>query len=251
MLITVLLSLFLFSRVEAAPRCDLAHVLERLQILEKSQIFRTKAEIRRVRDYKNHPERQKGNPPVILDLAQSAGEDFKKQILLLRKGDSVQVGARIIRLGEFLGAGSQTHIFACADNPKQVIRIPYSAEGIGPARMQLRAYRQAAAQVPEEVRRVKIFESDPEGKFLIVSRIWGSEDGREFLGARPAIPSSGWLAREKALKDLTVKMMVLFLADEPYALRLQIIEKDWRDQARQFVWDEKLKRWILADWESF
>lgn len=58
---------------------------------------------------------------------------YEAAVLALKKGDSVQFGSKIFKLGEFLGSGNASHIFALADQPDTVIKIPFLAARIANA----------------------------------------------------------------------------------------------------------------------
>ena len=66
------------------------------------------------------------NPSPLLNSynAKIKYSKYDEVTALLRQGDRVKLGDRIYTLGEFLGAGNATHIYANADDPTTAILIP-------------------------------------------------------------------------------------------------------------------------------
>lgn len=50
---------------------------------------------------------------------------YEAAVLSLKKGDTVHFGAQSFKLGEFLGSGNASHVFALVDQPGRVIKIPF------------------------------------------------------------------------------------------------------------------------------
>jgi len=188
-------------------------------------------------------------------------------VLRLQAGDTVvfrdQEGQpHSFRLGDFLGSGNMTHIYALADRPDRVIRIPYAIEGRQnpapneklkgpPVQHFARRYIEAIPNKP--VKRVQIREHGP--GFVVTDRINGNENGFDFLikllktqGDRTDIDSGFefWkylsLLKNRGDQESHRKLKKLLTFSRQWGT-------GWQDQVQQLVWDRKTRDWVLVDWE--
>ena len=124
--------------------------------------------------------------------ASGAPTEYEHDVLNLRAGDTVVYDGVRYKLGKFLGRGNATHIFALADDPEHVIRIPYLAENIydgfvSDADKRLPRAEKGKVHVAIYVEAMKKqaggipFKADPQNRFVIAKRIYGSEDGQSFI----------------------------------------------------------------------
>lgn len=186
--------------------------------------------------------------------------DFR--ILSLRKGDSIRHGDKTVLLGEFVGAGNTTHIYEVAGQPDRVVRIPFDTLADQEnARKFMKDYIDSAATIPADIPRAQILEVGPRGAYVIVERIHGTTDGRTFLESLPsrANPKTNPLsnpkanralkARETRLRELVRKVMRWQHPKMDDYARAAYNSDTVNDEARQFLWDENRKDWILVDWE--
>jgi hypothetical protein len=201
---------------------------------------------------------------------------YDEAVLSLRKGDTVQFGAERFVLGDFLGSGNTTFVFRLRDQPGRAIRIPFliapfKAIGFHPEFFN-RVTRWTV--VNPEIPQVNVYRSQK--GFSIVSAVDGTENGNEFLIS----------VRRRFLDKISPDMQVFFLempeqnpwwatshwyadvekwareqGDLELVGRLQLLRKRANQMqnnalgvgillyARQLVWDETQKDWILVDRE--
>ncbi len=120
---------------------------------------------------------------------------YEENVISLRKGDTVKFGDKSFKLGKFLGSGNATHIYALADNPKMVIRIPFIVRDL--------AIRAFVVGLPTEVHYgashyKRIFEfneltyrallkyrddvtAGDNFRYLLMPRVYGKMTGLDFL----------------------------------------------------------------------
>ena len=247
--------------------------------------------------FKNQPRKN----PVLVDLSRMDGRpnavlaemntnslgqtipaigppiEYEYQVLNLRKGDTVVYDGVSYILGEFLEAGNATHIFSLANDPENVIRIPFlSAELMKPDTIQ------RSIDVDNRIARlqyyIKLYETrmkgqdggvpvkhyDPKHRFIIAKKINGKQTGFKFLVSIDPTGAPGTL-RYLEMKNESGSFTFKFPADrKKFQLLFDMMVKnddvelldplinqwelDYR-KARNYLWDEKEYRWYKVDAE--
>lgn len=128
-------------------------------------------------------------------------ETYEKILILMRKGDTLTIEGDKIKLGDFLGSGNTTHIYALHNNPEEAVRIPfvsnlthladgstnarnYSLRVIGErfSKIFVRNHKVLSALAPKyKIAIAKLIKVGPYFRYVIVERIWGKENGSAFL----------------------------------------------------------------------
>ena len=187
---------------------------------------------------------------------------YEQNVFLLRKGDIVQFGDISFKLGDFLGAGDATHIFAIEGQPDKALRIPFSSilgvqEGTYTTffRKKLADALKSTERLDAKIKVVRILETDSQYRFQVVERINGVEDGRKYLwSAGKKGPHSYSLPSTEKMKKLIESVMLMpevASAKEDLKQGMEqgnVDENTWNilaKEARQFLWNEK--DWILVD----
>jgi hypothetical protein len=122
--------------------------------------------------------------------------EYERDMILLRQGDRVVIGSKTFTIGTFLGGGNSVHVYRVADRPNKGIRLPAVRQityfmGIeGPIDAQ-EAYRTELKSMQNFVAlekkviikhtQIENEESDPEGRYAIVSVVNGTDNGRDFM----------------------------------------------------------------------
>ncbi len=192
---------------------------------------------------------------------------YEELVLSLRAGDTVRFGNDQYTLGEFLGAGNASHVFAIAGNPRAVIRIPFLSRG-GDGRVYVERMVDGRRFL-RGVRKVRIRKVGQDFSFLIVDRVDAEIDGLTYLhgvlkkyGARAGGPKE-WPWIPPGFRDRIEDPEDLRKYDEliPF-LGLRGVHPRVRPRkavppeggismigGRQVVLDRKSGNWILVDWE--
>jgi hypothetical protein len=172
---------------------------------------------------------------------EGSAELYRLQVMHLRKGDTIRAQGRRAVLGDFLGAGNLTHIYADAEHPELVIRIPFNIWHGAPwsSRRYMQEYVEMEPNLDKAIPRVRIHTVAEGFAWVTADRVRSNLDGRTFARMRPPAPSAEWLAREARLKEL------VWLHH-----RFRFAEGVWIQMARQFLWDEGRGVWIMIDWEE-
>jgi hypothetical protein len=207
--------------------------------------------------------------------------NYEAAVISLKKGDTVVFDGEKIKLGEFIGFGNATHIFALADNPDLAIRIPIIVPGVQIWADALAAGKHTQQDRLELVRSLikkyvfaadndphlpQVVKSDSEGRYVIVKRIHGKKTGINFLDEihvsdRP-ISQSDVLAWEyinlSALNETQVAQATsLYAFMNSERLVSEFTTNQGRDvrhffpagPLRQFLWDEDVGDWAKVDVE--
>lgn len=202
---------------------------------------------------------------------------YDQHVLLLRYGDTVQFGDRRFRLGEYLGRGDTAIMFALADNPDRVIRIPFLKNHLTKNGFSAEFLRRQYIRLMEQesrVPRVRIIEHD--SGFTVVSRVWGDENGFDFLNStrrkyRDRIsrnlqqymsefsddnlhwPNHAWydevITLAKINGDTIAVEKLTKLKNRVCSIYSTAFSLGFNRYAIQFVWDERFSNWILVDIE--
>jgi hypothetical protein len=187
---------------------------------------------------------------------------YDQAVLDLHTGDTVVFGNYQYKLGEFLGAGNATHVFALADHPKLAIRIPfhtvYLRRTLITRQFLIDRFITAEPKRPwwSFAKQVKI-EIPKDGRgFVLVTRIWGTEDAENFLKA--LLTKFGDSRSLDDLWNIPYDDLLATARERGDKLALEKLTKLRKlgkkatgtiGNIRQYVWDEKKRDWILADWE--
>ena len=187
----------------------------------------------------------------------NALDAYDRAVLFLRKGDTVRYKSGTYVLGEFLGSGNATHVWAIEGDPNKVIRIPFlsfhlrdklGGRDAGPSEL-VNAW--LAGFKKTKTRKVKKYFPKDHTKSLvdhiIVQRVQGVENGLWFFRkmSNPDRPYASelldeWEALKKAGDKKTAKKL------EKLARKLD----KTRAGARQFIWDTEIEDWIQVDFEG-
>lgn len=188
--------------------------------------------------------------------------DYETLVINLRAGDTLVVDGAQFHLGEFLGAGNATHVYALADRPNEVIRLPFIAdsvaEGFGDTLRETGQYmiRNFATLIRPRppARAVKITQTGSRYQYVVVSRIHGNMNGEDFLGKLPHDAKKISAQDRKRYAELKVAVDHSNFEELP---ELEVFcRADDEDRAaygrlaRQTVFDTREKSWIVADWEN-
>jgi len=260
-----------------------------MRITGTTDRYRASDELSNLFDYKNSPQEK----PALVDLSDDclAAEcqtlsatkpwdrlvesklfgkpsKYETAVISLKRGDTVKFGTEEFKLGEFLGLGNSTHIFALADNPDHAIRIPIltPSNGQWPTSMETKGQNGRLAAIRKLIRvftleaklvphAVPIIKEDRLGRFIIVKRLKGISGG-DFLKKIKAPNYEGW-SFEAALKDLSLSP----LEQEQAASLLKLLELENQvmgtlsrrmfsvGAAMQYYWDAKDLKWYKTDFE--
>lgn len=206
---------------------------------------------------------------------------YERTVISLKKGDTVVFGNHEFKLGEFLGAGNATHIYALENKPNEVIRIPILVPGapiwsihdfpetqdgrLKHIRYLIQKYANSALTDPFLA---PVILSDPEGRFLVVKRVYGTQTGADFLDAvvRKAGRSQLYLGESLTWDQLMVESLEAELQKKCMGL-LELLRSDGKVgqysgdggkatviyfgtiTTRQYLWDEIDKKWVKIDIE--
>lgn len=213
--------------------------------------------------------------------------EYDRRVLLLRKGDRVVFGDKVFKLGEFLGAGNRTHVFAIEGEPNKVLRIPFLVEWQKGKVFHPEAGRLlglASEKKYEHVKnRAKTLEEGP--GYSVAERIPGAEDGDAFVekvlkeaGVDPAklrkmesglrlfnpresglyaMMKSPELRKKFSDPQAPDKFQKLFrILAEMGQVHTEVLAGNrggpptyYIDYARQLKWDEARQDWFLIDYE--
>lgn len=251
-------------------------------------LARTNASLRAWLAYKNSP----GPVPITVDLSNPSSAKstlltrslgdwnnrdlgyptvYEEQVLHLRKGDTVVYDGVPYVIGDFLGAGNSTHVFALANYPGKVIRIPFLIRsrqlwGQGPEAQQVRLDR-IFSEVALWVKKMEQrkghpgYEVDPQNRFVIADRVMGSQSGLDFLQSiylngrdltgsgvitwDPRFPGMKW--RVSPQDSAKLRVLIELMTENGQA---HLDGSVWRiapGRARQYVYDDELGEWRLVD----
>lgn len=208
--------------------------------------------------------------PTKFDLSTDDYFVYESAVINIRKGDTVAFDNQVYKLGNFLGAGNQTHIYELAGYSDRVIRIPFLTDEIFhriklPRLQQLRSSSLEVAQALKKKRgAVKVFTQDSQGRFLIVEKVNGSQNADDFLlSINDRLPDSKTQrelsSRYKPISDFSaltpveqdkVRKLTVLMKDN-YELK-QLKGELWFNPSytRQYVWDENNSLWRVVDAEN-
>ncbi len=210
------------------------------------------------------------------------GNLYHETIRELRTGDTLKImdedtGAiQTFQLGEYLGGGNATHVWALQDNPDLALRIPYGVVtrfGRTDALRFMKKFNEMAKDLPDEFPRANVV-TDGKGRFSVVTRLHSQETGTEFMKkisgsgtnsrGQLIIPGAEDRKKLEQLIDFTNRFAQFSRAyDEAYTdpTDLKNHRELWYNPkliaskqtiellARQIIWDLKSQKWVLVDWE--
>jgi hypothetical protein len=216
-----------FSAARSYPDVD-SKLLLQLSSISQINLSRRTPEMKSIWErYKNTP----GSQSALIDLTDSSlfspsdllnnrhsdiqYTKYDEAITLLRKGDRLKIGDQIYTLGDYLGSGHTTHIYANADHPETVIRVPYVIHQMIKSIMVSELMRK---QQPESLWKdpktrilfgwflnelqqdlntrphsAKLRFLDSQGRIAVVDRVYGSETAQDFI--EPLLSPNGKLAQ--------------------------------------------------------
>jgi hypothetical protein len=187
---------------------------------------------------------------------------YEEKVFYLRKGDTLDFGGEKIKLGAFLGAGDATHIYEIEGQDEVVLRIPFgSIRGFSNLAFYWRQMKETADKSlslsrlrdpmnPEKplVPYARVIRTDPQNRFLIVQKIRGDENGRDFIQRFEASQSSDKHDRlKRLLRNIEFALIFSGCRLDPSSKSILGIPEKIVTEARQFVWDKKKADWIWAD----
>jgi hypothetical protein len=210
---------------------------------------------------------------------------YEREILELAAGDRVRVtgvlkGAREIALGEFINAGNTNHVWAEAEDPAAVLRLPFAsgdvliAEGGKPPVLVARGFAlrfiEGHARVVERISRARercaaedpeiplprvvgLLDFDPEGRFAEVDRVRARGNARDWLAEvwKPGAPEPSFYTTEPSnyFKYRSLALAIESLLPLPSSPVPDQRRGTYLHEARQFLWDLDRETWALVDWE--
>ena len=201
--------------------------------------------------------------------SESPAAEYEWKVLNLRKGDTVVFKGRSFKLGEFRGAGNATHIFKAAGE-KGTVRIPIlidSLSNVSAEEVSAGVFRERASTAAERVEHalffskvyieeiekvfhgVEVFGSDPNGAWIHVAEIQGKTNGRDYMKT--------FISRIKNYEELTdlewdqfFRLLELMEANHDLKCAHLRCVISLRFPERQYVHDDVMGEWIVADAES-
>ena len=220
-----------------------------------------------------------------LDLGNLSGFDktrriteYELNVLSLKMGDVVKVEGQTFKLGEFLGFGNNTHVFALEKDDTKVIRIPAISienskseklsgiEKIMIARRAIKSYLELSKWIT--VPKADVLEASTSNYFVISTRVHGTLNARAFieqLSGEAAAEESFYKALDTAQGKLNpsinkkitalLKLNEFALGNKGRALIPMNSEGKYYElqmlALHRLIWDEKLEQWTLVDWDKF
>lgn len=290
--IGLLLVTYLISASAWASPSGICERATLARVLAQADEQRAAEEWREVLDYKNTPRKKpvtyeidayelaRAHPAYksksdIASRSKGKRSQYEDAVLHLKKGDTVVIGKRRFHLGEFLGAGNTTHIFAIAGTD-QAVRIPFIADFLHETAPATRAsdpqfarveriltYSKAYSEaVQSATDAVTLIEIDPDGRFQVVERIHGTQTGAHLIShlLGPAAQGSAelpltWTGDRFERLPTAIEAEDL---DKMNAL-ISVMRRNGdatsyggkyefrRGSARQYLYDTVKKRWFLID----
>jgi hypothetical protein len=178
----------------------------------------------------------------------------------VRAGDELRIGGQRFQIGEFLGSGNASHVFALKDHPDLVIKLPYVPPYFF---LNYTSQRKTVQQSfieefvkhrPEGLNAVEVKGWGRHYEYAIAGRVNGNENGADFISKLRSLGAVSaddrykfnrlayWVKRVEQLNpDLLKSLNALQGGNESNAL--EII-------GRQYVWDTVKRDWFLVDWEQ-
>lgn len=228
------------------------------------KIARTYAEKRTPADKEAFKRYKDNNPePKTVKLpAPYKGEvgEYEDQVLSLKAGDTVKFGNKTFILGEFLGNGNATHIFALRDFPDRAIRIPFAAKDVDAFGLAEHYQRRWKSAFKGKENIVQLHEMGKLGAYTVVSRVDGSENGMEFMkylmNKYHLKKPNRWVPKNFSEKfdqeDKEKYEKLRKVASRFFLGRFRIGRGDgqiYYIETRQIVWEPSKNDWIAVDWE--
>jgi len=213
-----------------------------------------------------------------IDLRELASNDtteaqaaYLNKIALLRYGDKVLMGDKVLQVGKFLGAGNASNVYELFDgygnDTGYAIKFPVITDVVFEElkRVNPSAGSNYVLQARELIKKfvenrpvadglptLEILGAGANGEYVIVPKLNVLEDGHEFFQRYTAAQKAGQLTPElEARWDRLSKLKVLALNSEKgkYAFAdtgANFVGTEFPN--RHFFWDLNREDWILGDW---
>ena len=180
----------------------------------------------------------------------------------LRRGVVVEFSDTYIKLGEFLGQGNSTMIFALHGNPAVAIRIPYLSTVLADRGLMVDTLIKRTVEAEPKIKtdRVRILGLGKNFEYILVDRVDATENGREFLWRIPPLLTAvdqyfdeleAGTVDAKLMRELARQAVGQCRFIEDRRLRRQVknlIAATLRYPFEQSGFLLKGHRWILVDW---
>lgn len=189
--------------------------------------------------------------------------EYARRVARLRRGDQLEFTDLDFLLGDYLGQGNSTLIFAAGNDPSFAIRIPYltsilSERGVRPEQP---AQRFITSKPIPETGRVRVCRIGPNFEYTLVNRVHGSENGWEFIREHAGLQRSfeyfeliecGLDFESRDLREaaaLAVREAAHIFDPQTRRkyFRLLVATRTFKKIPRQFLWDGS--SWVLIDWK--
>jgi hypothetical protein len=190
--------------------------------------------------------------------------EYAMRVLQLKSGDTVTFAdGKSYKLGNFLGRGNSTHIFALADRPDQAIRIPYYSSEYGPGLEyengveQMKKLFELYPAIPPIAKKINLVYMAPDFSYSVVERVLddhvNTENAwRNILHKLPRYESLPFQRIRDEIQDQDWKIffdqiVALYKVHHPDDKTIPIF---WIENlANQFLRESKSGLWRLVDWE--
>lgn len=197
--------------------------------------------------------------------------EYERKVLQLKPGDTVKFSDGEFKLGEFLGAGNTTHVWAIEGRPDDALRIPFVTLGLKSrqadrlaipldepfplalVRAWITKLRDGTPDIPG-VATVKVKRIGKLDDYAIVTRAKGTENGEKFMDRLDPVVLSSQSNSEmvtrirEELKVSPAEAMSLIRRREALIQATRKLKQaGFRDaDYRQFVWEGD--HWLALDW---
>lgn len=218
-----------------------------------------------MRDHPTPREYVSGDPSV-----------YERLVLSLKKGDTIVFDGHEYTLGDFLGAGNMSHVYAIAGT-RTVIRLPFVSDFVWARLKRDRRMTQAermrklldgtlaaSGGLKRKKGSVAVYKTDTEGRFMITHKVYGTFSGEKLL-RRIVTYSDGLTGKDQlfypAPGHFKSEAQMTALEREQFAQLLELMKQNGEASvdvktgltkvvalhSRQYIWDANDSRWYLVD----
>ena len=201
---------------------------------------------------------------------------YESTVLSLKRGDTVVFDGVEYRLGLFLGAGNTTHVFSI-EGTRMVLRLSFLSDFIWEKLKRrypmtqherlnyIRARTKSTAQALRTKKgAVKIYKTDPDGRFMVAHKVHGTFSGAKLLGN--LITFKGKVSGDTPLfypsyEHMLDQQLMTPLERQQLSQLLDLmiqngeatLDKDtgiiqfYAIHSRQYIWDAYDSQWYVVD----
>lgn len=180
---------------------------------------------------------------------------YDRSVLSIQKGDMVRFSdGREFRVGEFLGAGNATHIFALGSH--SVLRIPFASDSSAVVNEDsrseigirlMRKFIGEAHSYPDGDR-VEILEYADDYSWVVAERIDVEITADYYLEALKGT----WLLQDSLpeFESMRLHSLLEFISETVgYQHDLNYLVRNGYDPLRNIAWSRSRLSWVWIDWE--